>query len=280
MSSVNRADNANRRIDEELVSVDSLKHVLCTRCGCKEVHPHREQHDPPDFTVTIDGQSFPTEVTSIVSHQQYSAQCDEFAKAIRDRADSLGVLSGKYAFIVSRLPRIPKPTSKSGRQLLDAAVAYVDTSRQQAVSPEVQLAQDESGKISIEKVSANGSTVAVVRSAPAMAEGDIHSQLATLIQQAVDDKKRKLQDAGIGPRRVLLLLYDAFRYAEPKDAVAAMRQVNGYNWFHSIFWAASFLDRKNMTYLEEPGREGFFLFSTNPDWQRVGTVPLETGIYR
>lgn len=277
MSSVNHADNTNRRIDEELVSVDSLKHVLCTRCGCRKVYLHREQHDPPDFTVTIDGEPFPTEVTSIVSRQQYHAQCGEFAKAIRDRADSLGILSGKYAFIVSRLPCIPKPTSKNGRQLLDAAVAYVDVTRQQGVSPGVQLAQDGSGKISIEKVSASGSTVGILRIAPAMWEGDIQKQLATLIQRAVDDKKRKLQDAGIGLQRALLLLYDAFGYAEPQDTVAAMQQVNGYDWFHSIFWTASFFDRKNTTCLEEPGREGFFLFSNNPSWNRVGTVPLETG---
>ena len=277
MSSVNHADNTNRRIDEELVSVDSLKHVLCTRCGCRKAYLHREQHDPPDFTVTIDGEPFPTEVTSIVSRQQYHAQCGEFAKAIRDRADSLGILSGKYAFIVSRLPCIPKPTSKNGRQLLDAAVAYVDVTRQQGVSPGVQLAQDGSGKISIEKVSASGSTVGILRIAPAMWEGDIQKQLATLIQRAVDDKKRKLQDAGIGLQRALLLLYDAFGYAEPQDTVAAMQQVNGYDWFHSIFWTASFFDRKNTTCLEEPGREGFFLFSNNPSWNRVGTVPLETG---
>lgn len=277
MSSVNQANNANRRIDEELVSVDSLKHVLCTRCGCKEVYLHREQHDPPDFTVTVDGEPFPTEVTSIVSRQQYHAQCKEFAEAIRDRADSLGILCGKYALKVSRFPHIPKPTSKNGRQLLDAAVAYVVATRQHAVFPEVQLTKDKSGKISIAKVSANGSTVGVLWSGPAMWEGDIQSQLATLIQQAVDDKQRKLQDAGIGPRRALLLLYDAFGYAEPQDGVAAMQQVNGYDWFHSIFWAASFFDRKNTTYPGEPGREGSFLFSNNPGWNRVGTVPLETG---
>jgi hypothetical protein len=277
MSSVNREDNANRRIDEELVSVDALKHVLCTRCGCKEVHPHREQHDPPDFTVTIDCEPFPAEVTSIVSRQQYSAQCKEFAEAISERTNSLGVLSGKYAFIVSQLPRIPKPTSKNGRQLIEKAVAYVDATRQQGNSPEVQLAKDASGNISIAKLAANGSTIGLLWSAPAMWEGDIQSQLAIMIQQAVDDKRRKLQDAGVGPRKAFLLLYDAFGYAQPVDAIAAMQQVNGYDWFHSIFWAASFFDRKNSTYPEEPGREGIFLFSNNSSWNGVGTVPLGNG---
>jgi hypothetical protein len=277
MPSISHEDYANHQIDEELVSVDSLKHVLFTRCDCKEVHIQREQHDPPDFTVTIDGESFPAEVTSIVSRQQYRAQCKEFAEAIRDSADSLGILSGRYAFIVSRLYRIPKPTSKKGRQFIEKAVAYVDATRQQANSPEIQLAQDNSGKISIAKIAANGSSIGVLWIVPGMREGDIHSQLTMMIQQAVDDKMRKLQDAGIGPRRALLLLYDAFGYAQSLDAVAAMQQITGYDWFHSIFWATSFFDRKNTTYPEEPGREGFFLFSNNPSWNSVGTVPLENG---
>ncbi len=277
MSSANPADKADRRIDEELVSVDALKHVLCTRCGCKEVHPHRESCDPPDFNVTIDGEPFPTEVTSIVSCQQYHAQCKEFADAIRDRANSRGVLSGKYAFIVSRLPLIPKPTTKDGRQLLEAAVAYVEATRQLTDSAELQLVKDVAGKISIAKVSANGSAIGVLWTPPAMWEGEIQSQLSKLIQQAVDVKQRKLQDAGISSGRALLLLYDAYGYGEPKDAAAAMQQVNGYDWFHSIFWAASFSDRKNTTYPDEPGRDGLFLFSTNPAWNGVGTAPLETG---
>jgi hypothetical protein len=277
MSSANHEDNANRRIDEELDSVDSLKHVLSTRCGCKLVDIHREQNDPPDFTVMIDGVLFPTEVTSIVSRQKYHAHCGEFAKAVCDRADSLGILSGKYAFIVSHLPHIPIPNSKNGRQLIDAAVSYVDATREQDASPKIQLAHSESGEISIEKVSAIGSIVYIVWTPPGMREGETQNQLALLIQQAVDDKKRKLQVVGIGSRRALLLLYDAFGYADPQDAVAAIQQVYGYDWFHSIFWAASFFDRKNISYPEEPGREGFFLFSCNPSWHRVGTVPLDTG---
>lgn len=276
MLSTNHEDDTKNRIDEELVSVDSLKHVLSIRCGCRLVHLHREQNDPPDFTVIIDGEPFPTEVTSIVSQQQYHAQCDEFAKAIRAHADSLGVLSGRYAFAVSGFPGIPKPTSKSGRQLIDAAVAYIGATREQGAYPRVQLAEDESGRITIKKMMANGSIVGLVWT-NAMWEGESQDLLTLLIQQAVDSKRRKLARVGVGRRRALLLLYDAFGYAEPQDAFAAMRHVDGYDWFHSVFWAASFFDRRNNSYPEEPGRDGLFLFSINPNWHRVGTVSFGTG---
>lgn len=262
-----------KEIDEELVSVDALKHVLCTSCGCKVVHIHREQDDPPDFTVIIDGESFPVEVTSIVSLQQYKAHCEEFAKAIQSNAISSGILTGSYCFIVSRRPNIPKPNSQDGRQLLCAAMSYIRAT-EQAVHPKFdhrkfELVHKKSGKIDIKKVSEVGSLVALtwIRGIWVM-----DNQVAKLIQQAVDSKRKKLQDKGIKDRGAILLLYDAFGCADhPNDVVLFLQQVAGYDWFHSIFWAAAFQDRENRTFPEEPGREGFFPFSHDPSWNEVGT---------
>lgn len=269
-------DTPKHRIDEELVSVDSLKHTLCTRCHCNDVKIHREEQDPPDFTVTIDGEAFPAEVTSIVSQQQSHAQCDHFAKAIQAQATSLAILSGKYAFIVSQLPSIPKPTSPDGRQLIERAIDYIDATRNQTAAPATQLTLASCHKISIMKLTPDGSSVSLVRCAPPMWQARYQCQLASLIQQAVDDKKRKLENVGIVSGRALLLLYDAFGYADPEDALSAIQQVSGCEWFHSIFWAASFSDRKNTTYPAQPGRNGLFLYSSNSDWHNSGTVSLET----
>jgi hypothetical protein len=271
------ADKSNRRIDEELVCVDALKHVLCAVCGCKDVHAHREKQDPPDFTVMVDGEQFPAEVTSIVSRQQYHEQCKEFAEAIRNQADSQRKLHGTYAFIVTHLPVLPRPASKGGRKLLDAAIAYIESTKQAIVSSEFQIATAAEGQISIEKVSASGATVSFCGIPPLMWEGEIQAQLSTLIQEVVDTKHRKLEKAGIGSEKALLLLFDAYGYGEPIDAVAAMQHLNGHDWFHSVFWVASFCDRKNITYPDEPGRGGLFLFSHNPAWIGRGTVRVENG---
>jgi hypothetical protein len=273
MSSINHTSSANRRIDEELVSVDSLKHVLCTCFGYKHVCIHREQQDPPDFIVTINGKTFPTEVTSIVMERPYehSMQCKRLMNAIRDCANKIGILVGQYTFEVTRTPYIPKPTSREGYQLMDAAIAYIHDSQLQEVGPEIRLTQDKLGKISLRKYAANGSTLEMV-STQSMWEGEIQDLLVTLIQRAIDGKICKLRDAGIVPREALLLLYDAFNYAEPNDVVTAMQKVNRCEWFHSIFWADSFSCRQNQTYPEEPGRDGLFLFSINPSWIGAGTV--------
>jgi len=263
----------SRRIDEELVSVDALKHLLYTNCDCKDVSIQRENEDPPDFTVRIDGVLYPTEVTSIVSRKQYSEQCKTFARIIQQNAASSGILFGTYAFIISRLPIIPKPESKDGRQLLIKALSYIGDTREQKIYPEKKLVQDNLGKISISKRNDTGSTVGL-RWTAGMREGEIVNKLSELIQHAVDKKKQILQAKGIEPKSALLLLYDAFGYAEPIDAFTAMEKVSDYDWFHSIFWAASFFDRENRSFPEEPGREGLFLFSHIPSWNRTGSISV------
>lgn len=267
----NRAKTRPSRIDEELVCVDSLQHVLRTRCNCNHVEISREQDDPPDFTVTIDGDRFPTEVTSVVWGLQYRDRYMRFAHAIREGANSLGILSGKYAFSVLAAPEIPKPTSPDGRRLVAEAIMYIDRTKAHARCAELQLQGGRSGRITIGKLSPNGLAVELCR-APAMWEGEVLHELALRIQHSIDDKTRKLSKAGFGPGEVFLLLYDAFNLAEVKDVAAALRRVSGFDWFHSVFWAASFADRMNEIYPAEPGRNGLFLFSRESTWESVGTI--------
>lgn len=266
-----------RRIDEEAVTVDALRYVLCTRCGCTDVAITREPNDPPDFTVTTDGEHFPAEVTSIVSGEQSRAGYDDLARAITGHASTHGGVFGAYALVVSTFPKIPRPASSKARSLLEASLMYLNATRGCPTAPAYPLHEDDAGKIDIWKVSASGSTIGVVWSAPAMWAGEVRSQLATLIQQAVHEKHGKLQRAGVDPKQTLLLLYDAFAYASPEDVSAALLQVTGHDAFHSVFWAASFSDRENITYPEEPGRDGVFLFSRNPRWSGCGSPHGPTG---
>ncbi|HKB36016.1 MAG TPA: hypothetical protein VKD72_06150, partial [Gemmataceae bacterium] len=219
MAPENRQESgAGRRIDEELVCIESLKYVLHARCGCNRVEIFREEHDPPDFTVTIDGESLPAEVTSVVLRQEYHAHCEEFARVVGQRAGALGLLAGKYAFTVTRMPHIPKPTSREGQRLLQDAVAYVAATKQQAESPEILLSTDPGGKITMAKVSASGSAVGLVWMAPMLWEGEVQDELASLLQRHVDAKRRKLEKVRVAPAKALLLLYDAYGYAQPDDA--------------------------------------------------------------
>jgi hypothetical protein len=265
------------RTDEELVCVDSLKHVLRVRGLCQNIQIDRLEDDPPDFIVTVDGESFPTEVTAVVSRQHYHAHCTEFAEAINIRAKALAILSGSYALTIRREPIIPKTKSPDGRRALDAALSYIEATKHLGATEEFHLAQEHGGTISIAKISITGSVVGLVWTARAMWGSEICEKLTDLIQQRVDDKKKKLSEKGIGAGKALLLLYAAFAYADTDHAIESLNLVHGYDWFHSVFWAASFADRENTTYPSEPGREGLFLFSAKPEWHRVGTITNEAG---
>jgi hypothetical protein len=130
------------------------------------------------------------------------------------------------------------------------------------------LIRDNFGEVEISKVSAERCRVDCSWFPPAIWEGEYTNELATLIQQAVDTKIRKLQRVGIAPQTALLLLYDAYLYADPQGAAAAIAHVQRHDWFHSVFWAASFAERHNTEYPEQPGREGVFLYSIRDDWLR------------
>ena len=55
------------RIDHECVAVDSLVQYLKQRCGHQDIQVQKEENDPPDFWLSIDGSRFAVEETSIAT---------------------------------------------------------------------------------------------------------------------------------------------------------------------------------------------------------------------
>jgi len=86
--------------------------------------------------------------------------------------------------------------------------------------------------------------------------------------EAIAKKKAKIQSKGIMQLcpDVILLFYDAYGYGNIQDARKAFSNIKGHKWTHSIYWAASFSDRKNILYPDSPGRGGAFLYSKNNLW--------------
>ena len=99
-------------------------------------------------------------------------------------------------------------------------------------------------------------------------EGQTQDELYQLMQKAVSQKREKLEKKGVPSQcpQAILLFYDAHRYGDTEDAQRALLRVDGYDWFHSVFWAASFTNRPNELSPDEPGRKGIFLYSSNGDW--------------
>jgi len=173
-----------KKIDHEWVSVDSLVEDLKQRCGHHSVEVQKNEDDPPDFWVEVDGNRFAVEETSIAEQNTVTKK---------------------------------KP--------------YISVKW----------------------------------------EGETQRELTELIQNAVSRKRSKLEKKGVPQqcRDSILLLYDAFGHADPEDAKIAVQNVSGYDWFHSVFWAATpFVgSRPNKLRPQEPGRYGLFLYTKEDRWR-------------
>jgi hypothetical protein len=262
-------DNAPERIDEELVCVDSLVDYLKHRCGCSNVLVTRSKDDPPDFWVIIDGDKFAAEVTSIVSEVAYIKKCKMIETAIQESAREQEVLNGKYTLVIMRHPKLPKGASQEWNGLVEEATSFIQGTRGDESTCEHLLLKDTDGNLGIQKVSNQGATVGLIGPVEVKHKvPDVQDELFQLMQKAVNQKRQKIEKKGVPSlcSRIILLFYDAYGYGDDKDAQEALLRVNGYRWFHSIFWAASFTNRPNDLSPEDLGRKGAFLYSENERW--------------
>jgi len=258
---------AENRINEETVCANCLVHHLKARCQCQHVEARSNRpNDPPDFWVDVDGVRFAAEVTSIVTGEGYRADAKRLAKEIEARCLSTGTgISGMYVLRILQRPAMPKPYSRDRDSVIQEAASFVRGSDPQKRAR--VLLRHRTGRLTIENVSREGSHLGLVQFG-AEREGECLPELQQLMYDAMRKKKHKLR--GIADP-VILVLYDAFAFAQPDDAKEALLQTTDHLRFHSIFWAASFADRPNELAPNEPGRNGVFLYTCCERWLKGAT---------
>jgi hypothetical protein len=264
-----------RRIDEELVTIDSCRHLLMTCCGATVPPPTRIKDDPPDFEMIVDGHVHPAEVTSIAVTADIArhAQSKSFQRLVQRRAAASGSLSGTYAIVFTRNIQPPLPNSPSGKQLMVDALQYVHGTKDhvEAVAATL-LTDDNGGTISIKKGSNTDAKIGAAIIDAAQWGGETVANVASLIQERVDEKLRTLANHDVDATNTFLLLYDAHGYADADMIAEAFDSVANYGSFHSVYVALSFTDRPNDLCPDEPGREGFFVFSRDANWGGKSTL--------
>ncbi len=254
------------RIDEEMVCADSLLHCLKDQCGCQNVIIESEHNEPPDFWFTIEGVRYAGEVTSIVTNQGYSALCGKLEDAVLEEATKAGRIVGTYILQFTGRPSIPWRNPRKWRELVELAVQFITDSAEIRDPEDLCLLEDSDSHLEICKFHAEGGKVGMIEPSDLKCGGAIHDDLRKLIENRVTEKRKRLEKKGIPCQAAILLLYDAYGFAETGDAEKALADVPDHDWFHSIFWAASFANRPNELSPADPGREGRFIYSANPRW--------------
>jgi hypothetical protein len=259
----------SKRIDEELVCIESLAHFLKENKACRELHIQREVDDPPDFWITICGENFGAEVTSIVADYGYNALCMKLEDAIEKDCKANNCLNGNYVLTLMGYPKIPKRTSGQWEELIAEARSYITATMNNSRANKRHLLQDPNGYLAIEKLSDHGATVGLAGPVDTKWEGEARSELTRLFQTALEKKRKVLERKGVLTfcQNIILLFYDAYGFCDMEDAIEAFQQVRGFDWFHSVYWAASFTDRPNERYPGTPGRRGCFLYSRKAEWK-------------
>jgi len=258
--------NKNGRINEEHVCADALVYFLKNTLACHQVTIQQEANDPPDFWITINGEKFPAEVTSIVKDEDYRAQCRRLKDDIKEGAAKQGVLAGKYELEIMRHPKIPGRNSSRYRDLINYTISFIQNTRNVCSTDKILLIQNRRNSLSIEKLSNGNATVGLEGPIEVKWGGEIREELRDLMQNAIEKKRQRLEPVKNMGHQIMLLLYDAYAFCDTEDAQAALLNVKGYDWFHSIFWAASFTNRKNEEFPQSPGRDGKFLYSREQRW--------------
>jgi hypothetical protein len=235
----------------------------------QEVVVHREPNDPPDFWITIGGTEYAAEVTSIVTDERYADQCKKLVQSIQTGLEVESGIEGTYALVVMRRPEIPRRGTTRWHRLVSLGIATIQSWSNSPSGTEVRLLEDETGYLSLAKCSDGGRAIGLLRSPTLRWEGEARDELSQLFQRAIDSKRTKIEKKGVLDRcpDILLIFYDAYGYGDVEDAQIALEAVQGYAWFHSIFWAASFSDRQNILCPDVPGRGGTFLHSKNGTWR-------------
>ena len=259
----------SNRIDEELVCMECFASYL------RRVHHHenidirREYDDPPDFWMTIEGNKFAVEVTSIVNDEAYHSRCRKLAKTMQQQSEQSDELSGTYALTVMSNPEIPKTTSENWKALLEKARYYMFDTKLLPSAKESLLYEDAKGSMSIVKLMAQGSVVGL-RLASAKWEGEVRDELRLMFQKAINRKRTTLERKAVPSLcdNIVLLLYDAYGYAAIEDAWKSFKEVSGYEWLHSVFWVAAFKEIANQSSPDDTKREGWFLYSKDETWSK------------
>jgi hypothetical protein len=258
-----RGDN---KIDEESVCIDSLvQHLL----GLHEslVKIEREPEDPPDFWLSLGCRRFAVEVTSITADQSYAALCKHLHSLIKKLCIGF---PGTYVIDVFRRPDIPKRESKQWKALVAEMTAIIRDMSASLATNEIVVLSDRGGSLSLSKLKPEGSVVGLMHMPEPKWEGDVQVELSSLLGAAIKRKRERIAKKHSADQcdGVILALYDAYGFGDLDAARQALSRLQGHEeWLHSIYWAASFMDRLNLLYPESPGRFGEFLYSKEEAWQ-------------
>jgi len=198
-----------------------------------------QKEEPPDYYLYLDNRKYAVEVTTLMEKKSVGeAELPLFAilgtlsrivKDIERRALFQGILKGAYiidfSLPITDLSRIRERLKK---ELLE----YIKTTKSKTSAPEKTIFKHNRQRCTIEKKHDKKDYVGMMGPHDAKWERDIIIEACGLIQERINEKFRLL--SGIQNKKILLL-YNAYGFAEQEIFRACLDELTHLDFFHMIF---------------------------------------------
>ena len=198
-----------------------------------------EGEDPPDYYVQIEDQRFAVEVTTIVesvslgsrtlSDITATASLWRIVEEIEENAKSQGILRGIYTV---HFRAHPDNIRKMRPIMVTSILEYVKQTQNMFTAPEAIIEHEDAYICAIEKIEGDADMIAPTGPNGAKWEGEIRSQACALLTECFEKKVYKLRNI-IFPK--ILLLYDAYHFAEPRMYRECLTTIPNISFFHTVF---------------------------------------------
>ena len=255
------------RVDEEELCAECFRRLLADRLGRADVDFERGK-DPPDFVFTIGGRRFPVEVTSLVESVDRNGESEsiigvqaefrKFAQNVEKEAVRAGYHDGLYVIQCGARADV----RKDRRRLVSLAVDFVRQTQSVREKAEQELVGGKHAeRVHICRLSSGALCIGPV-TVGAKWSADSDAEVRQAVKTCIDAKNKALRR--ISQRdKLILILYDAYLYADVQGIRRAAEALKSEESFHSIVCVRGKKTRPG----DMPDGECWVLASAEPSWR-------------
>lgn len=216
-----------------------------------------QRDEPPDYYLSLDGIKYAVEVTILMDKLKVGnlklsplaviASLWSLVDEVEATAKRNHYLNGAYAVSFSR-PIVDFSSIRD--QLFDDLLAYVKATQNVSTAPEHFVLEQGAQKCAIQKLHDQKGYIGKVGPSGGKWEVEVAEEICTLLEERVSDKRHKLSKI-IEPK--VLLLYDAYHFANPEMYRSCLDSLAQLRFFNTIFVVPS-------------NQAGWVLYSENSHW--------------
>lgn len=216
-----------------------------------------QQFEPPDYYLLLNGKRFAVEVTTLMEQVGIGGQklsmhsvlnsLRALVEKVKAEAIKDNFLQGAY---VVRFARPIEWLKDHSDQIHKDLLEYIKATQFEASYPEQFVYKRGRQIVAIQKIHNQKTYIGRVGPTVGKREGEIIEEIAALIEERIRAKQEKLKGV-LHP--LILLLYDAYLFADAEMYQACLDRIPDLSTFHTVF-------------LVPNDMPGIVLYSENSDW--------------